>query len=59
MTTGSFFDSFKTVRQLTTEYAMMLSGIVKNVTESFTFTNFDMLYIDYPIGISNRKLGVY
>ena len=44
------------MRQLTTEYAMMLSGIVKNVTESFTFSNFDMLYIDYPIGISEKTL---
>ena len=37
------------MRDSTTNYAMMLSGIVKNVTESFSFKNFDTLYIDYPI----------
>ena len=28
---------------------MMLSKIVKNVTETHTFKNFDMLYMDLPI----------
>lgn len=27
----------------------MLSGIVKNITQTLTFKNFDMAYNDFPI----------
>jgi acyloxyacyl hydrolase len=37
-----------TVRFLTEQYAEMLSGLVKNVTETYTFKNFDMVYADFP-----------
>lgn len=38
-----------TVRANTTAYAAFLSGIVKNITETQKFNNFDMLYQDFPI----------
>ena len=38
-----------TEREFTERYAEMLSGIVRNVTESFKFKNFDMAYIDFPL----------
>ena len=43
------FMLLKTMRDSTTNYAMMLSAIVKNVTESYSFKNFDTFYTDYPI----------
>lgn len=39
----------ETLRALTTQYAQMLSGLVKNISESLTFKNFDMDYIDFPL----------
>ena len=41
--------SNETVRTLTERYAEMLSGLVKNVTETHKFKNFDMAYIDFPL----------
>ncbi|CAF0849295.1 unnamed protein product [Brachionus calyciflorus] len=38
-----------TLRQLTTDYAMMLSGLVKNITLTKSYKNFDMAYTDVPI----------
>ncbi len=43
MTTNS------SLRDRTTQYAMMLSGIVKNVSSTYKFKNFDMLYVDFPV----------
>ena len=34
---------------------MMLSTIVRNVTETYKFKNFDMLYLDLPIDKSKKK----
>lgn len=50
-----------TLSKLTTEYAMMLSGIVKNISETFKFNNFDMAYIDLPVtqSKSNIILALY
>ena len=41
-----------TVRQLTTAYAQVLSGVIQNVTETHTYKNFDMLYTELPIAES-------
>lgn len=37
-----------TVRDMTTAYAVQLSEVVKNVTLTHKFNNFDMFYIDFP-----------
>jgi len=44
-----------TVRQMTTDYAMLLSGLIKNVTLTHQYKNFDMLYTDLPIDKSKSK----
>ncbi len=44
-----------TVRQMTTDYAMLLSGLIKNVTLTHQYKNFDMLYTDLPIDKSESK----
>lgn len=41
--------SNETVRSLTEKYAEMLSGLVENVTLTYKFKNFDMVYIDFPL----------
>ena len=38
-----------TVRKMTTDYAMLLSELIKNVTITHQYKNFDMLYTDLPI----------
>lgn len=38
-----------TLRTLTQRYSEMLSGLVKNVTETHKFQNFDMAYVDFPL----------
>ena len=47
-----------TVRSLTTEYATMLSQLVKNVTETYKFNNFDMAYIDFPLDLSTKRTNL-
>ncbi len=37
-----------TLSRLTTDYASMLSGIVKNISQTYKFNNFDTAYIDLP-----------
>jgi acyloxyacyl hydrolase len=37
-----------TERQITTETAVLLSEVIKNVTLTNKFKNFDMEYIDFP-----------
>jgi hypothetical protein len=37
-----------TLRKYTTDYAEMLSGLVKNVSLTHKFKNFDMIYFDFP-----------
>ncbi|RNA11317.1 acyloxyacyl hydrolase [Brachionus plicatilis] len=37
-----------TLRKLTTDYAMMLSKIAKNISETKKFNNFDLAYTDVP-----------
>lgn len=37
-----------TVRNLTTLYAVQLSEVIKNVTQTYRFKNFDMHYLDFP-----------
>ncbi len=49
MTIISFFVKLETLRDFTTNYALMLSGIVKNITQTQKFKNFDMGYTDFPI----------
>ena len=49
MTTNS------SVREMTTDYAMLLSGLIKNVTLTHQYKNFDMLYTDLPIDKSKSK----
>ena len=34
---------------MTTDYAMMLSDLVKNVTITKKYKNFDMFYVDFPL----------
>jgi hypothetical protein len=49
-----------TVRQMTTDYAMLLSGLIKNVTITHQYKNFDMLYTDLPIDKSKSlKIELY
>jgi acyloxyacyl hydrolase len=38
-----------TERAFTERYAEMLSGLVRNVTLTFKFKNFDMAYVDFPL----------
>ena len=38
-----------TIRALTERYAEMLSAIVRNVTVTQKFKNFDMAYVDFPL----------
>lgn len=38
-----------TLRAYTSAYAHMLSMIVLNITQTYTFKNFDMAYIDFPL----------
>ena len=38
-----------TERAATERYAEMLSGLVRNVTQSYKFKNFDMAYVDFPL----------
>jgi acyloxyacyl hydrolase len=38
-----------TVRSITESYAEMLSDLVKNITRTYKFKNFDMVYIDLPL----------
>ena len=46
---------------MTTQHALLLSGIVKNVTETVKFNNFDTAYTEMPFDTSkifnkyNRK----
>lgn len=37
-----------TLRKYTTDYAEMLSGLVKNVSLTHKYNNFDMHYFDFP-----------
>lgn len=37
-----------TQRELTVKYAAELSLIIKNISQSFKFKNFDMAYMDFP-----------
>ena len=45
----------ETLRDMTTNYAQMLSGLVKNVTLTQKFKNFDMAYTDFPIVTAINK----
>lgn len=38
--------------RLTTQHALLLSGIVKNVTETVKFNNFDTAYTEMPFDTS-------
>lgn len=51
----NFFNK-ATVRQMTTDYAMMLSDIVKNVTITKKYKNFDMFYVDFPLEQSKNMI---
>lgn len=37
-----------TLRKLTTDYAMMLSSIAKNITQTTKYKSFDLAYVDVP-----------
>ena len=41
-----------TERQMTTDYAQVLSNIIKNVTETHSYKHFDMFYTELPIAES-------
>jgi len=45
-----------TVRQKTTDYAMFLSTIVKNVSLTHKYKNFDMGYSDLPLDKSKKSI---
>ena len=42
------------MRQLTTDYAMMLSKIIQNITLTTSYKNFDMGYTDVPFDRSKK-----
>eukprot|EP00043_Microstomoeca_roanoka_P000402 m.27633 g.27633 ORF g.27633 m.27633 type:complete len:573 (-) comp10289_c1_seq1:105-1823(-) len=45
-----WMNSNATLRNLTSEHAFLLSDVLKNITEDYTFNNFDTHYFPNPIG---------
>ena len=48
-------NSNETLRNLTTVHAQMLSGILKNISETFPTKNFDMFYMENPLELAIQQ----